>query len=165
MNDDVNIAAGATWKIRVANTPASAAASSPGGSSAPGGFVPGNSQTSTLPVHDNNTFLYQGSQNSILTLNSSTKFDIDVSGATLSATQPYSFAIGQAGTVSGLVTPITDPTLFTPSSLNNAYTISVTTLGNIVYLNLVPVPEPAGVLGIAGSLLLLLQRGRRYLSR
>ena len=104
-------------------------------------------------MHDNNTFLYQGSQNSTLTVTSTTKFAIDASTATLSKTQSYSFAIGQAGTVSGLGTAITDPTLFTVSGFSASdYNLSVTTANNVVYLNLAAVPEPTtvGLLAAAG---------------
>jgi hypothetical protein len=149
-NSNVTFNADSIWAVRI-NSSGSPSAVNTGGSST-------GSNNNLL------TILGLGS----LTVDNNTRFVIDGTGAGFSTSQTYSYQIGQApNNLSSL--NITNQSLFSTIGFNAAdHIFSLTgNASGAVFLNIVPVPEPGAVLGLAAGALGLgvLLRGRRQSRR
>jgi autotransporter-associated beta strand protein len=148
----VGLAANAALGVRI--TDGSTPSSTPGGSSLPAGGLPTLTSNNFLNVTGSGT----------LTVDPGMKVVIDGTGATFTAGAQYSYAVAQAPTVTGLSTPITNPTQFQTVGFT-ATDFSLSTANGVVYLGFTaaPVPEPltVGLVAVAGLAVGGLVRRRR----
>jgi len=133
----------------------------------PAGSGTGGSSVGTIPDPSNHNFLdFSGT----FTFGSTANVRIDAQGATFDPAQSYSYQIARfpGQNLSGL--NVTDQARFSTVNFANANDFLFSLTGNAsgaVFLNIVPVPEPGAVLGVAAGALGLgvLLRGRRQSRR
>ena len=133
----------------------------------PAGSGTGGSSAGTIPDPSNHNFLdFSGT----FTFGSTANVRIDAQGATFDPAQSYSYQVARfpGQNLSGL--NVTDQARFSTVNFANANDFLFSLTGNAagaVFLNIVPVPEPGAVLGVAAGALGLgvLLRGRRQSRR
>jgi autotransporter-associated beta strand protein len=114
--------------------------------------TPGGSSTGTFPDISNHSVVVITGGSTTLADLSDAKFKINGNGASFTAGQSYSYKIAQVESVDLSGLSITDPQRFSFDNFTNSNDFAFSVTGDssgFVYLNVVPVPEPATVLGVA----------------
>jgi hypothetical protein len=118
----------------------------------------GGSTLGTLPIPTNHGFL---TTDGTVALTTGLKFEVDGTGLSFVANQPYSYQIGQLnGWASGLVN-YTNPASFNTIGFFASSLSAQVNGAGMVFVNFSPVPEPTAVLTIAA----LATLGARYFRR